>query len=109
MQTNVRSTSIHTYHETKIKRIPQRETIARYILDKTKHGKRTWGNDIERALNIRINAVTGRVNELKKNGIVLDGQPYRVLETAEPVIDPITKRPAIGLSLVLDTQIMMEI
>lgn len=90
MTTNVKATSVQAYRQTAPQRFTQRETVARYILQCTKEGRRTWRRDIARALQLEVSSVAGRVKEIEKSGIELDGQLYRIIYFAKAQKDPVT-------------------
>jgi DNA-binding transcriptional regulator YhcF (GntR family) len=55
-----------------------------------------------RALGLDASTVSGRYNELKKNGIVLDGCRYKMKAYTQKVRDPYTQEKATAYALILD-------
>ena len=108
MQTQVKQTSIHTYHTTAPERFTLRHRIARYILTRTRQGHPVTRKDIARALELEASTVAGRVNEiekmsLEKGGIELDGSLYRLQYLERRVKDPVTGKTVEAFALVLNS------
>lgn len=93
-------TSINAYH-THQNRPTDVERLARYILERTRIGKRSWIAQAARDLNMDKSSVSGRRNDLEKaGGITLDGIEYVLIE-AGISRDPITKKKCMTYALVL--------
>jgi hypothetical protein len=69
---SVRSTSLEAYCE--LHGSGARQNQAYRILRALRPGKTYTLNEIERKTGIRINAVSGRVNELKACGFLVEGE-----------------------------------
>ena len=114
MRTQVKSTSIHTYHTTAPERFTLRHRIAQYILTRTRQGQPVTRKDIARALELETSTVAGRVNEIEKisiekGGIELDGLPYRLQYLERRVKDPITGKSVEAFALVLNNNPQMTL
>ncbi len=79
MLTDVQPTSIAAYHALASKEY-QVERIARYILSETKPARWAWIGKVACVLRMEKSTVSARMNELRKTGIVLDGQKYRMVQ-----------------------------
>lgn len=99
MRTAVTSTSIAAYRQLKNKQT-EAERLARLILARTVSGQRTWDRKAAQELGVTPNAVSARRNEIKRDGIVLDGVAYR-LQEAGTSKDPQTGVTVNTYSLVL--------
>ena len=99
MRTAVTSTSIAAYRQLKTKQT-KAERLARLILARTERGQRTWDRKAAQELGVTPNAVSARRNEIKRDGIVLDGVHYR-LQEAGKAKDPHTNVKVNVYSLVL--------
>ncbi len=97
---NVKTSSSETYHSTSAERNTLRHRIARYILMQTCSGKPVTRKDIARFMGIESSTVAGRVNEIEKNGIELDGKPYRLEYLERRVKDPVTGKHVEAFALI---------
>ena len=106
----MKNTSINAYRQTAPERLTLRHRIARYILARTIGGRRVTRKDIARALELEASTVAGRVNEIEKSGIELDGVPYRI-EYAGKQKDPVTgvSVETFGLVVNRSPQIKLEL
>lgn len=83
MLTNVRETSISAYHELRdTGRLGKQQQT---ILDQIKPGRDYSLREISRLTNIEINAVSGRVNDLKKLGLLVEGEKRSCSVTGKTV------------------------
>ena len=87
----VRQTSIDVYHDT----VEQRGTQAQVIYDflnENNRGMPDYHNftlkEISRFIGIEINAVSGRVNELKKQGLITEC-PKRPCSITKRLVTPV--------------------
>lgn len=87
MRTRVTNTSINAYRQKKPVLTTDRERVAAYIISETKHGRPVWRRKIARALGMEVSSVSGRVNEIMKNGIVVDGLEYRIEMLSKKTFD----------------------
>ncbi len=90
--TQVKHTSIETYHATATHRQTLRDKIARHILrmDNPAHIAQ-----VAHDLRLDKSTVSGRINELKKQSVVfIDGHKWRFVESGRAK-SPITGREAI--------------
>ena len=108
MQT-VKSTSIATYRQTAPERFTLRHRIARHILTRTRQGQPVTRKDIARALELEASTVAGRVNEIEKDGIELDGLQYRLQYLERRVKDPVTGKTVEAFALVLNSNPQMSL
>jgi hypothetical protein len=108
MHTQVKATSIATYHKTAPERHTLRSRIARYILTRTRQGKPVWRKDIVRALELEASTVAGRVNEIEQQGIELDGLQYRLQYLTNGVKDPVTGKTVEAFALVIDSESQLK-
>jgi len=86
--TNVRSTSKEAYAELKDEGILGRQE--KEILDAMEEGWNYSLREIEKITEIQINAVSGRVNGLKKKGFVVECEKRRCALTGR-MITPVMK------------------
>ena len=109
MRTNVASTSINAYRQKKPVLTTDRERVAAYIINETKHGRPVWRRKIARALGMEPSSVAGRVNEILKNGIVIDGLEYRVEMLPKKAFDQETGVTVQAFWLVLNSNRQMTL
>lgn len=95
---NVTETSRAAYHSHETK---DSETLAlaRYIMNRSKHGQKTWIAIAARELNREKSSISGRMNDIKKimesNGhIEIEGRKYELVKMAKSVRDPHTGKMA---------------
>lgn len=65
--------------------------------------------DIARALELEASTVAGRVNEIEKDGIELDGLQYRLQYLERRVKDPVTGKTVEAFALVLNSNPQMSL
>lgn len=100
MKTNVTETSIQAYHSHTGKQ-RQIEEFARFVLTRTKEGKRTWDRLVYREIGMLPNTVSARRNDINDMGIIeIDGINYRIEYTGKSR-DPITRQNVNTYALVL--------
>ena len=97
----VKETSIQTYYESSQERFTLRHHIARYILARTRQGQPVTRKDIARALELETSTVAGRVNEIEKQGISINGRQYQLQYLERRVKDPVTGRSVEAFALIL--------
>jgi hypothetical protein len=102
MKQQVKQTSIAAYHEKAATRQTQRERVARYILQCTKEGRRTWRRDVARALQMETSTVAGRIKEIEVGGAEIDGVCYMLSFFAARIKDPVTGVSSEAFGLVID-------
>lgn len=99
MKTNVKSTSIEAYH-THDKQT-QAYKIALAMQEATKRGKPSTLNTLYRETGIFPSTVSARLNDIKNDGIELDGLPYTLKEVGK-MRDPQTMKTVTVWALVVD-------
>lgn len=81
MKTNVRDTSRAAYHT--IDRNTNAYKIACVILENTKAGKPSTINSLYRQTGMLPGSVSGRLNDIAKDGVIIDGIPYKLQEAGK--------------------------
>ena len=102
MKQQVKQTSIAAYHDKAATRQTQRERVARYILQCTKQGRKTWRRDVARALQMEVSSVAGRVKEIEQVGAEIDGICYMLSFFAARIKDPVTGVSSESFGLVIN-------
>lgn len=99
MKTNVKETSIQAYHT--IDRNTQAYKIACVIAENTKAGIPSTINGIYRQTGILPSTVSGRLSDISRYGVVIDGVPYKLKEAGKQR-DPKTMKTVTVWALVVD-------
>jgi hypothetical protein len=111
MKQKVTQTSIAAYHDKAATRQTQRERVARYILECTKQGRKTWRRDVARALQMETSTVCGRVKEIIVGGTEIDGICYMLFIFKDRIKDPVTNvsSEAFGLAINHERQLKLSL